>query len=106
MFFSVFSFIEFSILCIKSFSKFSKLSFISSKSNFIFFPKNLFCSFKSFILEFEFVEGFKLNEEFGSGDSKFNEYFLESAEEFVNHLMKVALDRGAPDNITAVAVTI
>ena len=29
-----------------------------------------------------------------------------SAEEFVNHLMKVALDRGAPDNITAVAVTI
>ena len=30
----------------------------------------------------------------------------ESAEEFVNHLMKVALDRGAPDNITAVAVTI
>ena len=30
----------------------------------------------------------------------------ESAEESVNHLMKVALDRGAPDNITAVAVTI
>ena len=30
----------------------------------------------------------------------------DSAEEFVNHLIQVALDRGAPDNTTAVAVTI